>query len=152
MVPLWPPHPLSLCGVVAAVCLLLTSHGEVTDPLEVSDDTREVVDILRVAYRALGEVTLVNVAAVVAYRVRNVECEVCRSMKDQNIPYRLSGEKDLHAYSTMSVKNISKLTSPYTALISDEFDNSILHAMLNETPKDTPLEKVLVGENNDQGN
>ena len=56
-------------------------------------------------------------------------------MKDQNIPYRLSGEKDLHAYSTMSVKNISKLTSPYTALISDEFDNSILHAMLNETPK-----------------
>ena len=78
--------------------------------------------------------------------------EVCRSMKDQNIPYRLSGEKDLHAYSTMSVKNISKLTSPYTAIISDEFDNSILHAMLNETPKDTPLEKVLVGENNDQGN
>ena len=52
----------------------------------------------------------------------------------------------------MSVKNISKLTSPYTALISDEFDDSILHAMLNETPKDTPLEKVLVGENNDQGN
>ena len=78
--------------------------------------------------------------------------EVCRSMKDQNIPYRLSGEKDLHAYSTMSVKTISKLTSPYTAIISDEFDDSILHAMLNETPKDTPLEKVLVGENNDQGN
>ena len=73
--------------------------------------------------------------------------ELCRSINDDKIPYILSGERDLHAYRTMSVRNISKLISPYTALISEDFDESVLYAMMNETPKDTPLEKVLVGEN-----
>lgn len=73
--------------------------------------------------------------------------EVCRDIENDRIPYRLSGKTDPHAYQTMSVKNISKLTSPYTALISEDFDESILYAMMNDNPKDTPLEKVLVGEN-----
>ena len=48
----------------------------------------------------------------------------------------------------MSIRNVSKLISPYTALISEDFDESILYAMMNENPKDTPLEKVLVGTDN----
>lgn len=73
--------------------------------------------------------------------------EVCRDIDNDNIPYRLSGKTDPHAYKSMSVKNISKLTSPYTALISEDFDESVLYAMMNDSPKDTPLEQVLVGEN-----
>jgi hypothetical protein len=46
----------------------------------------------------------------------------------------------------MSIKNISKLISPYTAIISEDFDESLLYAMLNDNPKDTPLEEILVGE------
>lgn len=72
--------------------------------------------------------------------------EMCRSTKDPNIPFRLSGSKNMHDYKSMSVKNISKLVSPYTAIISEDFDESLMYAMLNNTPKDTPLEKVLVGE------
>ena len=72
--------------------------------------------------------------------------EVCRSLNDPSIPYRLSGSNDPHAYQSMSVKNVSKLTSPYTALISEDFDESVLYAMMNESPRDTPLEKILVGE------
>ena len=73
--------------------------------------------------------------------------ELCRSKDDPHIPFRLSKTNDMHAYKSMSVKNISKLTSPYTALISEDFDESLLYAMMNETPRDTPLEKILVGEN-----
>ena len=46
----------------------------------------------------------------------------------------------------MSLKNISKLISPYTALLSEDFDESILYAMMNENPKESSLEKVLVGQ------
>ena len=72
--------------------------------------------------------------------------ELCRSAKDSNIPFRLSGSTNMHAYKSMSVKEISKLVSPYTAIISEDFDTSLVYAMMNDTPKDTPLEKILVGE------
>lgn len=72
--------------------------------------------------------------------------ELCRSKDDPNIPFRLSKSKNMHAYQSVSVKQVSKLISPYTALISEDFDESVLYAMLNDTPKDTPLEKILVGE------
>lgn len=72
--------------------------------------------------------------------------ELCRSTKDSSVPYRLSGSKDLHDYKSMALKNISKHVSPYTAILSDDFNESLIYAMMNETPKDTPLEKILVGE------
>lgn len=72
--------------------------------------------------------------------------EVCRSKDDTNIPWRLAKKSDLHSYESMSLKNISKLISPYTALLSEDFDESILYAMMNENPKESSLEKVLVGQ------
>ena len=72
--------------------------------------------------------------------------EICRSKKDPSVPFRLSKFKNMHEYKSVSVKQVSKLISPYTALISEDFDESVLYAMLNDTPKDTPLEKILVGE------
>jgi hypothetical protein len=72
--------------------------------------------------------------------------ELCRSKDDPSVPFRLSGTNNMHAYRSMSVKNISKLISPYTAIISEDFDEALLYAMMNDTPKDTPLEKILVGE------
>lgn len=74
--------------------------------------------------------------------------EVCRDKNDPNKPFRLSKSNDMHDYKSMSIRNVSKLISPYTALISEDFDESILYAMMNENPKDTPLEKVLVGTDN----
>ena len=71
--------------------------------------------------------------------------ELCRSQKDPKVPFRLSSFTNMHEYQSMSVKNISKLTSPYTAIISEDFDESLVYAILNNTPKDSPLEKILVG-------
>ena len=50
--------------------------GEAADALHVADDAGEVVNVLAVAFGALVEVTLVDVAAVVADGVGNVEGEV----------------------------------------------------------------------------
>jgi hypothetical protein len=72
--------------------------------------------------------------------------ELCRSKDDIKIPFRLSKSKDMNNYKSVSVKQVSKLLSPYTALISEDFDESVLYAMMNDTPKDTPLEKILVGD------
>lgn len=74
--------------------------------------------------------------------------EICRSTKDINIPYRLSGSKDLHDYQSVSIKQVSKLISPYTALISENFDESMAYAMMNDDPKDNPLERILIGDAN----
>jgi hypothetical protein len=73
--------------------------------------------------------------------------ETCRAKDDETVPFRLSGSKDMNAYKSMSLRNVSRLISPYTALISEDFDESVLAAMLNENPKETPLEEILVGEN-----
>lgn len=72
--------------------------------------------------------------------------ELCRSTKDPTIPFRLSKTTDMHDYAPMSMKNISKLVSPYTAIISEDYDESLVYAILNDNPKDTPLEEILVGE------
>lgn len=71
--------------------------------------------------------------------------ELCRSKSDINIPWRLAKTTDLHDYQSMSVKGVSKLISPYTALLSEDFDESIMYAMMNDDPKDSSLERVLVG-------
>ena len=75
-----------------------------------------------------------------------VVSELCRSKDDPSIPYRLSKTNDLHAYKSMSVKNIPKLISPYTAILAEDFDESIMYAMMNDNPQDSSLEKVLVGQ------
>lgn len=71
--------------------------------------------------------------------------EICRAKDDPNLPWRLSGSKDVNAYQSMSVKGVSKLISPYTALLSEDFDESVMYAMMNDDPKDSSLERVLVG-------
>lgn len=74
--------------------------------------------------------------------------EIARSRKDITIPWRLSKSDDLHDYQSLSLRNVSKLISPYTAIISEDPDQSMLFAMMNEEPKSTPLEKILVGVDN----
>ena len=66
--------------IVSARGLLLAGLREVGDALEVADDAGHVVDVLRVAVGALLEVALVDMAAVVADGVGNVEREVVAAL------------------------------------------------------------------------
>ena len=62
--------------VESAVCLFLAALGEIADAFEVADDAGHVVNILAVADGTFFEITLVDMAAVVADGVGYVECEV----------------------------------------------------------------------------
>ena len=62
--------------VITACGFFLSVDGEVRNALEIADDASEVVDVVAVAVRALGEVALVDAATFVAERVGDVEGEV----------------------------------------------------------------------------
>ena len=62
--------------VVATGGFLLTVDGEVGDALEVADDAGEVVYVVTLAVRTLGEVSLVDATTVVAEGVGDVEGEI----------------------------------------------------------------------------
>ena len=73
--------------------------------------------------------------------------EQCRSDKDIDVPFRLSGSTNMNAYQSIGVKEVSKKISPYSALTSENFDDSIVHSVMNKDKKVySPLEKVLMGE------
>ncbi len=72
--------------------------------------------------------------------------ELCRDKDDISIPFRLSKDKDMHNYKPIGVKQIAKLTSAYSALTSENFNEAIVHASLNKQKVQMPLERILTGE------
>ena len=54
----------------------MTRLAEIADALQVTDDAGQIVDVVAVALGAFLQETLVDVTAVVANRVRDVESEV----------------------------------------------------------------------------
>lgn len=62
--------------VIASCGFFLSVDGEVRNALEITDDAGEVIDVVAVAVRALGEVALVDATTFVAERVGDVEGEV----------------------------------------------------------------------------
>lgn len=64
------------CSVVSFACFHLTGSREIAYTFHVTDDACKVIYIRRVAVWALFQVALVDVSALVAHRVRYVECEV----------------------------------------------------------------------------
>lgn len=70
--------------------------------------------------------------------------EIFRSIDDKTIPYRLSGETDETKYRQISIKEIPNLITPFTAFISENWDESMIYASMNKNKSDVPLEKVLM--------
>lgn len=70
--------------------------------------------------------------------------EICRSPKDEAIPFRLSGEKDMTNYKPTSIKNIPKLISPYSSITSENWDEAVVNAIINKNTKGSPMEKILM--------
>ena len=67
-------------GIESSACLFLSCGREIADTLEISDDSCHVVHVLAMAMWALLEIALVDVSAVVADGVRDVEREVVASL------------------------------------------------------------------------
>lgn len=74
-----------------------------------------------------------------------IERELCRDPNDLSKPFRLSSKKDdPTAYNIVSIKELPKYVSAYTALTSENWDESIIAASMNDNKVYTPLEKVLM--------
>jgi hypothetical protein len=70
--------------------------------------------------------------------------EVFRKIDDKTIPFRLSGEKDMTRYQMISIKMIPNLVTPFTAFISENWDESMVYASMNNNKKEIPLEKIMM--------
>lgn len=74
--------------------------------------------------------------------------EICRSKKDISVPFRQTKEldKDPYAYKSISVKEVSKLTSPFTAIVTENWDKAVISSAIisDEDIKDTPMERIMM--------
>lgn len=70
--------------------------------------------------------------------------ELCRSKKDIDTPFRMSDSNDMNAYQWMSIKDIPRGTSPFTALQSEEWDKAVISSIITDTNRDSPLEKIMM--------
>lgn len=71
--------------------------------------------------------------------------ELCRSKTDISKPFRYTKDKlknDTN-YTSISVKEIPKYVSPFSAITSENFDESVVAAIMNTNEVDIPLEKLL---------
>lgn len=103
-----------------------------------------------IPYDKLHEVFMRNIELngesypVSAQLIGIVMSELCRSSEDMTIPYRLSGSDDPFAYQTINIKSVPKLVSPFTALTSEDWNESIVNAIVNKKPRKSPLEKLFL--------
>lgn len=76
-----------------------------------------------------------------------MQSELCRDPNDISRPFRYTDMKDMNAYKQVSVKEVPKYTSPYVSITSENFDESLMAAVLIDDEskmKDSPLEKIVM--------
>lgn len=76
--------------------------------------------------------------------------ELCRDPQDNSKPFRLSKEinQSMYGYRQISIKQVPKFISPFTALTSENWDESLMSAItMSQEGNDTvsPLERVVTG-------
>ena len=105
---------------------------------------------MRFTYKELHELYLQNIALngdaypVSAQLLGIIVSETARDPKDVTVPYRLSKNKSA-GYKLVSIKDIPKLISPFTSLTSENWDESIVNAIVNDDKgyKESPLERLM---------
>ena len=70
--------------------------------------------------------------------------ELCRSTKDESVPFRLAKETDMHKYKPVSIKMIPKYISAFTSITSENWDDAVVNAVINKNKVDSPMEKILM--------
>lgn len=71
--------------------------------------------------------------------------ELCRDPKDISKPFCMTDMKDMNGYKPVSIKATPNYISPYVAITSENFDESLRSAILidDEDIQYSPLEKVV---------
>lgn len=71
--------------------------------------------------------------------------EICRDPRDESVPFRLSGIKDMNYYKPISVKTVPKYISPYASITSENWDQAVVGAIMNKPGVKSPMEPILMG-------
>ena len=69
--------------------------------------------------------------------------ELYRDPKDLSVPYRLSKNFDNENYTPINILEVPKYTSPYTAFMSQNFDDALVSSIINKKDTYSPLEKLI---------
>jgi hypothetical protein len=69
--------------------------------------------------------------------------EMLRSSKDKAIPHRLDKSKNPTDYSYLAITDIPKYISPYQSITSQNWDEGLVGAVINDNPKSSPMERLL---------
>lgn len=76
--------------------------------------------------------------------------ELCRDPSNISRPYRLSKaiDKSMIDYTAISIKEIAKVISPFTSVVTENWDEAVISAGLIEDKdiKNTPMERIMMGE------
>lgn len=74
--------------------------------------------------------------------------EICRDPDNMSNPFRLSEaiNKDMNSYRSVSIKEIPRLISPFTAVTGENWDESVIGACLIDPKeaKSTPMERIMM--------
>ncbi|MDD3121916.1 MAG: hypothetical protein PHC62_00205 [Candidatus Izemoplasmatales bacterium] len=71
--------------------------------------------------------------------------ELCRDPNNMANPFRLSNtiEKDMKGYKPISIIEVPKYISPYQSLISENWDDAVIGAIMNDNRIASPMEKIM---------
>lgn len=75
--------------------------------------------------------------------------EFCRDKHDISKPFRLSKEKikdhNMNAYATIPINQSPKFNGPFNSITSENWDESLVGAIINPDSKGSPLEPIMMG-------
>lgn len=70
--------------------------------------------------------------------------EMCRDPKDVTKLFRHTKMEDMTAYKLISIKDVPKQTSPFTAVTSENWNESMINAVINKNATSSPMESLFV--------
>lgn len=72
--------------------------------------------------------------------------ELCRDPKNLGQPFRWSKtlDSDMNAYKPIKVTEVPKYISPYQSIISENWDDAVIGAIMNDSKIASPMEKIMI--------
>lgn len=68
--------------------------------------------------------------------------EMCRDPKDPSKLFRYTSMSNMTAYQMLNIREVPKYISPFTSITSENFDDSLVNAIINKNTKYSPMEKL----------
>jgi len=66
--------------------------------------------------------------------------EVCRDPKNKQVLFRHTNITDMTNYTTINIKQVPQMVSPFTSITSENWDEAVVNAIINKNDTYSPLE------------